>query len=189
MSVVSTDVWVPTSMAAVARPDSGKSWLTTREPWLMLGARLRPGVTMQEATAELEAIGHTLAPEHAGGNYPVRFGAAAASPIPAGLRSIAAGFLALLIGMVSIVLVIVCANVAGVLLARSMARRREMAVRTAVGAGRMRLVRQLLTETMLLFLAGALGGLLFARGLTTLIPRLLPAFPLPSSSRFLSTGV
>jgi predicted permease len=179
LSVVSTDVWVPTSMAAVAKPDSGARWLTTREPWLMLGARLRPGVTMQEASAELEAIGHTLAPEHAGSQYPVRFGAASASPIPAALRPIAAGFLALLVGMVSIVLAIVCANVAGVLLARSMARRREMAVRTAVGAGRMRLVRQLLTETMLLFLAGAVGGLLLARGLTTLIPRLLPAFPLP----------
>jgi putative ABC transport system permease protein len=180
MSVVAADVWMPTSMIGVARPSVDENWLTTRQaPWLMLGARRRPGVTIKEAGAELEAIGHTLAREHSRDPRGARFGAASSSPIPAGLRSIAAGFLALLLGIVAIVLVIVCTNVAGVLLARSTTRRREMAVRTAVGAGRVRLIQQLLTETMLLFLAGAAGGLLLARALTLLVPRLLPTFPLP----------
>ena len=90
-----------------------------------------------------------------------------------------AGFLALLMSIVSVVLVIACANLAGVLLARGVVRRREIALRSAIGAGRARVTQQLLTETILLFALGGAAGLIAARGMTSLLVLLLPAFPLP----------
>ena len=107
-------------------------------------------------------------------------GTAAASPIPGNLRRLVGGFLALLMGLVSLVLVIACANLAGVLLARGSARRLEIAVRLAIGAGRARLIRQLLAETLLLFVLGGGAGLLLARGMTSaVVAWLLPEFPVP----------
>jgi predicted permease len=191
MTVVAPDLWVPASMVAALNPESGGRLLNTRgADWMMLGGRLKPGVSRAQASAEIEAIGTALARE-----FPVKYdflppglgptdlsfvwSAEPSSPIPSGLRVIIAGFLALLMSIVAVVLVIACANLAGVLLARGVVRRREIAVRTAIGAGRGRVVRQLLTETTLLFALGGIAGLLLARVLTSLLVSLLPAFPLP----------
>ena len=191
MTVVAPDVWVPASMVAALNPESGGRLLVTRgADWMMLGGRLKPGVSRAQASAEIAAIGAALARE-----FPVNYdflppglgptdlsfvwSAEPSSPIPAGLRVVVAGFLTVLMSIVSVVLVIACANLAGVLLARGVVRRREIAVRTAIGAGRGRVVRQLLTETTLLFAVGGLAGLLMARVLTSLLVSLLPAFPVP----------
>ena len=191
MTVVAPDVWVPASMIAALNPESGGRLLATRgADWMMLGGRLKRGVSRAQASAEIAAIGAALARE-----FPVKYdflppgpgpadlsfvwSAEPSSPIPSGLRVIVAGFLTLLMSIVAVVLVIACANLAGVLLARGVVRRREIAVRTAIGAGRGRVVRQLLTETTLLFALGGIAGLLLARALTSLLVTLLPAFPLP----------
>ena len=90
-----------------------------------------------------------------------------------------AGFLGLLMALVSTVLAIACANLAGVLLSRAVTRRQEMAVRAALGGARARLIRQLFTETLLLFAIGGAAGLLVARVLLRLLAALLPAYQVP----------
>jgi predicted permease len=195
LTVTAPDVWMPVSMAGMVFPDAGSRILQDRGmPFLMAGARLKPGTSRAQASAEVAAIGAALeregrsteartAPPLSGvrgvGPGGFAWSVEPASPIPYGLRPLAAGFLALLMALVSTVLVIACANLAGVLLARGVARRQEMAVRTALGVGRLRLIRQLLTETLLLYALGGAAGLLLARGLLALLVRLLPAFSVP----------
>jgi putative ABC transport system permease protein len=173
----------------VAQAGSEAPRLRARENgWLMVGGRLKPGVSRAQASAEVAAIGTALAREFVfdrrylppGGTVPVfEWSAVSASAIPYGLRSFVAAFFAFLMAIVSTVLVIACANVAGILLTRATVRRREIAVRAAIGAARVRMIRQLLTETILLFVLGGVGGLALARFLTSLVVKLLPAFPLP----------
>ena len=179
MSVAQPDLWVPTSMTAVAAPGTSAGGDAAQLLRVMIGGRLKTGVSRGESAAEIDAIGRALEREYPDQNSGVGWRTVAASPVPGSLRPVIAGFLALLLAIVSLVLAIACANVAGVLLARATSRRREIAVRLAMGAGRARLVRQLVTETTMLFALGGAAGLLFARGLAALVLASLPAFPVP----------
>ena len=178
-TVLTTDVWVPINMVGELSARRSSSMLASRDSvWLVMGARLKPGVTIQQAQTELTNIARALEQEYPEANRGKGLRVAASAPIPGNGAPVAA-FMAVLMGIVSLVLVIACANVAGVLLARASARRREIAVRLAIGAGRGRLSRQMLVESSLLFLIGGSAGLALARVLTTLLVTLLPALPLP----------
>jgi len=122
-------------------------------------ARLKPGVSLEEAQADLSAIAAALAEA-----YPVDRGIGVAIRLLADTRvGKLRPMLFLLMGAVSLILLIACVNLANLLLARNSARQRELAVRAALGAGRGGLVRQLLAETLLLSLTGAAAGLVFAQ--------------------------
>src|SRR2546422_644683 len=172
------DVWVPMNTVA-AVTSRGTAALTDRAAnWLLIGGRLKPGTSVSQAAGELDVIGRTLEGEYPEQNRGVGLRLMASSPVP-GQGGPMVAFLALLMVIVSFVLIVACANVAGVLLARAAARRQEMALRLAIGAGRARLVRQLLTETVLLFVFGGTAGLSLARAMTSLLVSLLPTLPFP----------
>ncbi len=167
------DLWVASDFEAQRQERADRSLIVT--------GRLKPGISFDQAQAEMSAIAsrlETLHPEtHEG--YGVRVQA---------VRDIFPGatdtrLIQILTTVVSLVLLIACVNVASLLLAKSDARQKEMAVRTALGAGRGRLLRQLLTESLVLALiAGALGTLLSVwgvRGIADSMPDLIPSFHIP----------
>jgi len=136
--------------------------------------RVRRGLGLQHAQADLDVIGPRIAarlPEHAGQTIRV-------APLLDDLVGPVRPVLQALLGAVIMVLLIACANVASMLLARGAARQRELAIRSALGSGRMRIVRQLLTESVLLGMTGGGLGVLLAAwgvdGLVALAPRTIP---------------
>ena len=145
-------------------------------------ARLRTGVTVDQAQRELNALTARLQQEHPR-SYPASMGFGASV---VAMHEVIVGdvkpALLILLGVVGLVLLIACANVANLLLARGEARQREIAVRLALGAGRARIMRQLLTESLTLALAGASAGLLLAwlgmKSLLALNPEVIPRIEL-----------
>ena len=178
-TLLKADLWAPVSALAEAIPRMRQDMLRQRRSvWLVMGGRLQDGVSLGVANAELQALGAALEREYPADNEGKSFVAVRSSVVP-GQAAVVTGFLALLMAIVGLVLLIACVNVAGMLLARAVRRRREIAVRVAMGAGRARLVRQLLVETAMLFAAGGAAGLLLANWLSALLLALLPQFPVP----------
>ena len=162
------DVFVP---IALAHRELG---LNIREQHSGTGvtARLKPGVTIEQARAEMKTVAAGLAKQYPGSN-----GGISAVVVP--LREFIGGNMRepvlLMFGAVGLLLLVACAKVAGLLLARAAVRRREMAIRTALGASRSQLIRQLLTESLLLALAGAAAGLVVARVSLAGLQRIFPS--------------
>ncbi len=172
------DIWIPVAMESVALPNRGTlNVLRSREAreFLVMG-RLKQGVSIEDARAEMKLAARQLAQA-----YPVRDQGRTAFVLTAnqsrmwpGWRESVVQVLILLAVAVGFVLLVACANVANLLLTRSVARQREIAVRLALGSKRARIVLQLLTENILLAAIGAGGGLLFA----DLLIRIAPSFEL-----------
>jgi putative ABC transport system permease protein len=161
-----SDVWVTLGLnpAADLRKTQGR--------WMWAVARLRPGVSLSHARAEMTGIAQRL--EIAYPEFNKGWGVNV-EPLRDSFVGEAKTSLMILLGAVTLLLCVACANVANLLLARYSARRREMAVRGALGAARSRLIRQLLTESVMLGLAGGISGVVLAyfavSGLVALAPR------------------
>jgi predicted permease len=165
-----TDIWIPITMEAQANP--GHDYLkATRVSWLMLMGRLKPGVSEQQAAARVKVVVPQIlkdqfqsiqSPEDVRELLRQKVEVSSGARGFSRLRARFSMPLMTLMGIVGLVLLICCSNVANLQLARAVGRGREMGLRIAVGAGQARLVRQLLTESLLVAFAGGIVGLLLA---------------------------
>jgi putative ABC transport system permease protein len=163
MPLLPADVYIPMMMFGVAEPGFD-AFDSMQSSWVQAIGRLAPGATVDGANAEMALIFSRLRAQ-----YPEVYGdrersarVAALTGVPAAGHGPITAFLSLLMGLVALVLLTTCANVAGMMIARAAGREREIAIRLAIGSGRGRLIRQLLIESVVLFAAGGILGIIIS---------------------------
>ncbi|HKV74188.1 MAG TPA: ABC transporter permease [Gemmatimonadales bacterium] len=147
------DAWIPTNLTRSRNPQEADNH------YLTAIGRLQPGMTIARAQAELDATMQRLGEQYPPGKGQI----AGLSPLKEDIVGGSSRALEVMLGGVGLVLLLVCVNIANLLLVRASERSREFALRTALGAGRVRLVRQLLIESLVLAIAGDVAGLVVAR--------------------------
>ena len=193
LPILSPEVWVTTTQVDEVEPagiidavpsPGAKTRLERRGyRWMFVTGRLKEGVRIEQARANVDTVMSGLVTTYAQTNKDRRMSLVATRDVrlhPAADKGLGLAAIGLMVA-VGLVLIVACANVAGMLLARAAARQKEISVRLAIGATRGRLIRQLVTESVLLSLFGAAGGLLIASWLTRAVTSLDLPIPVPLS--------
>jgi predicted permease len=182
MTSLMMDVWVPAATYRLPFNPSPDSVARPRVVWMNFFGRLAPGVSMAGAEAVLDAAAPRVPAEDPDTEVlDVRLEPLTGVPM---YRGAMIGFMALLLATAGMVLLIVAANLGGMLIARATARRREFAIRLAIGAGRIQLMRQLLVEVLILFLAGGGTGIILAFWLSRVVAALRLPVPVEVSLNY-----
>ena len=182
---LNTDIWVPFQRWVRQYPNIAAQMRDRANRRVMVFGRLKPGIEPGQAAAELNAIAERIRLENPGADKlpPIVAERVRGVPNPNSRRG-SAPIAALLMIVVGLVLLIACVNVGNLLLARGATRQREFSIRVAVGAGRTRLLRQLLTESLLLACLGGLAGVAFGFSSNRLLVDLLLLSPYADVMRF-----
>ena len=174
--VIAPDIWVP-MMGSTPLGLAANMFSARNAVWMIAIGRLAPNVGIGQAQAELSGIATRLQQQYRPDQPNRGIGVMPMSFFPADMRPVIGAFMTLLLVIATLVLVIASTNVAGMMLARASARRREIAVRLALGASRGQLVTQLVIESLLVFAAASVAGLLIARWLVAALMAVVPKLP------------
>ena len=176
--VYTPEIYLPASMMEWAEP--GATWLDDRNSKNFFGvARLKSGVTSDQAETSLNMLAKQIAEVYPDSNEGQSIKLHAPGFILPDIRGAVVSFTWVLMAAVGLVLLVTCTNLAGLMLARGTDRRKEIAVRLAMGANRLRLIRQLLTESILLSVVGGVAGLLLALWIIRMLLALKPPIDFP----------
>jgi predicted permease len=177
---IGTDMWLPMAMDAHVRAADTSLREVHRAVWMTSVGRLKPGVTAQQASQELDAIMKNYLREQNDSRIDTwGIAVAQSARVPAGIAGPVVGFVGVLAALTALVLLIACSNVAAMLLARALERRREVATRLAIGASRGRILGQLLFEGLTLALIAGAVSIPITATLVSLLSSWQPSLPVP----------